>query len=551
MDFKKEKQSQFRPRLTRDQIKLLFVTYIHNDDVFNLVRSQVTAGTFNQYEQDFASFLFVYNWYYDQHKSKPDYKLMYLTVEQVLGSGLLVLSTEATTALLTLVTELYSYSTDYALDTETAKFYLRDFLMERVADTTADRLSRSNLVSNDLSTVYQDGLNRLSQIQTICAKRVPPAFITGWNSETFDCIPCGVDYLDNFLDGGVLPGEIYGLFGTYGGCKTITAIQVSVNLASYYRQQWEIRGCRGPLGVVYFFNYELSRRILMVRAISHAAQITNDKLMHNIPLANNIEESADDQERFSIMLDSGLYVASESVRRQAAENMLNCNWRLVDFSGSDQETRSFGTGYIQEIQSVIKNDIQSAAQEGKEIFCAGVVVDYVSAMVRRHLSVSCNQKSRDYQYDERRLNADAPLNSGIYIAKEFECPVFLIQQLNADANQQDVSRATNHTQASLARTFGENCDFCFCYGVPDKDQRCVVDMTKTRRAAPKDVDIVQIVGKYYSVYSVGHEYYADTKKKAILEREVPLKPIWTSKQKFVPIPREELNDLNMSGFDDL
>lgn len=512
---------QYRLKLSNDQIMLLFITALHDDEFFRLCREYITLGEFNEYERDLLFIWQVVTAHYASFHELPTYSVAYAALEQGINNQDLTGSDEDIERAFKTLDVLYNSEVE-SVSFDVARGYLHSYLVSKLSTNLPDKISSLQPTSaQDISDVLNNNLTRLTNLNTIQATSFGPSFSEGWEkTENLELIPCGVDYIDMFTDGGLLGGEVYGLFGTYGGCKTITAIQVSVGLARYYRQRWEQSSCKAPLGLVYFFNYELTRRVLLVRAMANAAKISQHKLMFGKQLAASVFDSMEDKSRFGDYMRDGIYVASEQERKKAAEQQLNKNWRLVDYSGGGTNPKE-GTGYLSEIQIGIKNDIHILRQNGIEAFCGGVVIDYCSAMVRRYLSAK-EQRSRDELSEERKLNSEAPFVSGELLAKEFNCPVILIQQLNADANSQDVSKATSHTQATLARTFGENCDFCFCYGVPDIDQRCVVSMTKSRRAAPKPDDIVQIDGEVYSVRSVGHLYEADTKHKTIRERDEQL-----------------------------
>ncbi len=539
MSFTDTHLDRIRPKVTYDQICLLFASSIRNISLYELAKGVNLESHWNS---DFDT-IHLLNWFvdifYNKYKTLPTAKAVYNLVNDYVKQKLIVLDDYKLSELFNLYKYVYKLKQSELYDKDTFRYYLQCFIEDISQNNLLHKLSNNNTTPVDLAkqvTAEADKLNNLHLSDSVI---VEEPFSDGWDAGIKEnYLACGLDFLDYFMDGGMLPGEVYGLFGPFGSCKTMSAINCSINMASQYRQEWKAGLQRGALKYVYYINYELMMKTVLYRALSYFAKISFKKLIDKDYLYTSVDGPSDaDRLWFKDSIEHNRFFMCEKERKDIAIELLNTNWRALDFSGGDGTNPNRGSGYIKEIQNVISDDLRRNTRlKGINIECGGVIIDYVGAMVKRHLPY-CGIKDKA----EYILNNRAPMAAGSDLAKYFGCPVLLIQQLNADANRLNPTETPDHTDAVAARTFAENLDFCFCYGRPDNNQLCKIKCTKHRRTGSKDSDIVKIHGEFNQLESVGHLYEVDRKAKAFKQRDIPT---ISNKEKL-----EKINGLTTSNID--
>ena len=164
------------------------------------------------------------------------------------------------------------------------------------------------------------------------------------------------------------------------------------------------------------------------------------------------------------------------------------NKRLIalDLTGADKQRPGQGYGYIPEIARLIKAELRKRGPHAKAI---QVVIDYVGAMAKQHMAAENIDLGQ-----LRHYIGNAPILSRNMLANEFDCPVWLIHQLSAQANKKGSGATFDYTDAAECGSFAENLDFCLVIGKPTLAGLCQLANTKHRRTGGTSAKIVQIKG---------------------------------------------------------
>jgi hypothetical protein len=200
----------------------------------------------------------------------------------------------------------------------------------------------------------------------------------------------------------------------------------------------------------------------------------------------------------------------EMERLKAAVEELSETVHIFDFSGAAENPR-LGEGGIEEIATVLR----SLQKEGKEI--GVIVIDYAGAAVRRWLFARGEDISNMRHYLANFCN-----ECRFKLAVPFNCPVWVLHQLNTEANKRAPSAQQHHSYASECGNFAENAWFAFVFSTKDKaSNMCQLFCTKERRAkGDRPSVILKIEGNYCRMVDASGTHHADDYSKSILLKTI-------------------------------
>jgi RecA/RadA recombinase len=384
---------------------------------------------------------------------------------------------------------------------------LRRFLEERLARRIASTVVRDDRVVLDLPgmvDVFQDEADKIAQIG---AGTAGATFTEGWDKQGgIKMRPTSVSFLDDFLGGGHAPGECYGLLGPFGSCKTTTGLMLAVNACEAAAEEEADQDWDGKRSLAFFVSYEarLDNEIRL-RTLSYAAEIRRNSLetmgsdgLAGLSDADNLKKY--EQKKYKTDILDGEYVKGEQERAASAIERLNRHLRVLDMTGYDENARGAGGGYIKEIARRISAELRKE----KNAKVAIVVVDYVGAMVKRHLAAAEKDDNA-----LRHLITGAGLSARNLLADQFNCPVWLLHQLSGQANEKSPGAKLDHTNSAESKSFAENLDFAFVVGKLTDDNLCQIVCSKHRRTGGHDAKVLKVVGEFNVVEDRSTEFFVN------------------------------------------
>ena len=188
----------------------------------------------------------------------------------------------------------------------------------------------------------------------IAAIGVPPVgkfFGEDWDKYGgIGIFPTGVPFFDALMNGGHAPGEVYGLLGPYGSCKTTLAMMLCVEAC---RQAHAIHLSTGECQYVFLVSYEAQlRNELRFRGLSYAAQIHRKSLdtmdpvlgLKSLSTAKRLKDYEKKMFHHAIVNDKK--VRGEQGRYNAVRPILDKHLIVLDMTGSNSHRRGAGGGYV-------------------------------------------------------------------------------------------------------------------------------------------------------------------------------------------------------------
>lgn len=154
---------------------------------------------------------------------------------------------------------------------------------------------------------------------------------------------------------------------------------------------------------------------------------------------------------------------------------------------------------VSELVEIISRDLESLRQKrGHDVRCGLVMIDYVSMACERAMAVS-SAKHEDADKAMRRAVGRFVQTAKNDLATAMMSRVWLLQQLNGDANSLAPGRLPKRTDSKDNRMFAENLDFCFMIGNPDQGNLTAFGTDKQRREARRPPEVIRILGNLGTV----------------------------------------------------
>jgi hypothetical protein len=481
-----------RPLTDHDNKRFMMAVLIRNEQAFKAVAPDLTPENFGHYDAMYAVLWKAVLSLHQEFGVLPD--------DTMLGTEIRNILTASPGELTDPEIEQLEEFLDFAYDDESfrkpieecdeyvawaikvTKLYLEEQLSREISELTSTANSSAPAELPSLLAKHQQQSERIASITHY---ETELAFPEGWDKEAaIEVSSTGLAFIDKFMGGGHAPGEVYGLMGPYGSCKTTLSVMMAAEACDKACEKMKEPDWNGKKPLVFFFSYEAPKKELRNRILSYKAKILR-KTVDSLDAVKGLSELNKDpnnlrdyeQRLFADKIARGEPVMCEYERAQKIIPLLNDHLLWMDMTGADPVNRGAGTDYVAEISRRI-----SAELRRRPGTCCGlVIVDYVGAMVRRHMAA--------HDKDEnalRHLIGGAPIQFKTEVALAFDCPVWLIHQFSGAANAKGVGAKMHHTDSAEAKNFGENLDFAYCLGNLDGESRGLLWCTKTRRADRKD-----------------------------------------------------------------
>ncbi|MEI8371660.1 MAG: hypothetical protein WCJ35_02380 [Planctomycetota bacterium] len=392
-----------------------------------------------------------------------------------------------------------------------AQMFMEEALARRVQD---DVRSVKGRITVNMQEILEQACAEAASIASLADGGGGELFPEGWDIDGgINVTSTGIPFFDSFLAGGHAPGEVYGLLGPYGSCKTVLAVMLAVEAARHAYGS-SLTGSEDH-GYVFLASYEAGPAELRLRMLSYAAQIHRKSLesmgkdgMKTLSTSKKLRPY--EKKMFAAALADGKNVLGEQGRVKQAMKWLEDHIIVLDMAGNDAKHASAGSGHIAEICRKITTELH---RRGKNAKASLAIVDYVGAMARRHLEATGKDES-----NLRHLIGGTPLMAKNKIAAKFNCPVWLLHQLSGAANQKGPAAQVHHTDAAECKSFAENLDFAFVIGKPDNQNLCQINSTKHRRTGHCPEVIVRVRGAMNRVEGTANKYVVDPYSRQIVEK---------------------------------
>jgi hypothetical protein len=405
------------------------------------------------------------------------------------------------------------------LNPEYYRGLIQDLIIERtiVGEMTKDMTSFRD-VGRPVDIIKSlDDYNRKLQAVLVDHRKVgDTAFPKDFKPKKLGKFSTGHEWLDKYMNGGQAPGEVYVVLGPTGLGKTTQGIMLTTQTARVWNKAFYDKIIDKPR-VSCFFSWEQDLDRLRLRFWSYAAVVDSSRLelyadeAVELSTTGKLEkyELEDFAEEIKKWGGPSKY-PGERERLAAAMEELNETVRIHDFSGAAENPR-LGEGGIDEVAAVLR----SIQQEGREI--GVVVLDYAGASVRRMLAARGEDPSNMRHYLANYCN-----ECRFKIAIPFGCPVWVMHQLNTEANKRVATAEQHHSYASECGNFAENAWFAFVFSTKDKvNNTCRLYCTKERRAkGDRPPAILKIEGNYCRMVDVSATYTADEGSKQYIPKDM-------------------------------
>lgn len=388
--------------------------------------------------------------------------------------------------------------------------YLQDLLAEGLQSQVIAQINDQSKVLMNLPEFFHEMEERAQQISSVRVGAIRDLFSAQQaEAPPRPKVPTGCTFIDDYLDGGIRPGEIVGMLMPYGGGKTLTAMQIASNRVAQLRKDWvSDPNPNKKLPLVYVFFYEEIEEDAFIRAMSYSARIERkileEKRYDDFSTRELRNYKPYEHRMWPGKLDQpDCKIPGERERFEAKRLMLSRGLRVVCFNGSNENYSVQAADLMRGIRSVIDEDQRENDNPGVSL----ILIDYAGAAVDRHIEY--HHKDESYQ---RNLIGRLPLRAKTQLALHYDCGVIMYHQLNTTANSRAPGVAAKITDAAEARNFPENCDFCLMVGTKNDDGLAVISNVKQRRTGKKPDRVVKIDGLMCAMRDVHEQYMIENNR---------------------------------------
>lgn len=491
-------------RMSEDEIQCMMIYVCRSTRIFAQAVAELKPELFSPASEGWAQLLLkALQNYYEQYRTLPPQQLLQVEVSRAYGAMEGAYSPHTMSTAETVIRTAFTPDAEEAINGQPnyGVDLLYRFLYERIVSTGLTNAVRSVPVGMIAGNV-RELLNQLevvqNRVETIRTPSASPLFSADGPQpvEMPEIIKTGVPFLDDqvFRNGnGCQAGKVYGLFGPWGSFKTGLGVQICVSAAEAQLQ-------KEKPGLIVYCVYEGGEQEIRNRAIAAGAEMPKETVEAYFrsdcnPIHLSTRHSLKEYEvrRYDECGRPHAARLGELERLQALQSRMS-NLFIKDMSGPDKNPGA-GSGYIPEIVATLE---RLESDTGQPIRM--VVIDYAKEVARRYLNAT---KKRPEEL--RHLLSNMTQLVRMTIANRFGCAVWLLQQLNAQANKKAVGAAQHHADSGEAGDFAENLWYAITISSVDwsanresGDGMLQLNVTKSRDSAGQVEPMVLRLDRTYS-----------------------------------------------------
>jgi hypothetical protein len=409
------------------------------------------------------------------------------------------------------------YADDFvAIEEDLFKHYLFEFIEDSAWKQLKNTTGTANSPEN-MDDAVETWKNLVRPARRLKRKATPPSFPPDFLKKPIkDTINSfGSTFFDSLCGGGASAKELLCILGPTGGGKTTLSQQISIDCALRQLSLWKRSHKKAPLGLVYFVSYEMPRTTVLFRAVAHGASIKIQRMFQGDMFSHSGALNNHDRELFKKEIEMGFKVLSEKERIDILMKKLLQSWKVLDFSGMENEIESdadIGTGGIAEVRDQIKQDLDEYKAAGVNVRVAAIFLDYLDLIARRYIMARPEMKM---SADLRPLCFVIPDLCRRLLGAQFNCPVIITQQLNSEGNKLKPGIVGNISMAAECQTIAQNCDFVMALSNLTVDHYGRIGILKGRRTAHRLPQIYRLRGEFSRLEEINNWEFDEVRKEFI------------------------------------
>jgi hypothetical protein len=513
-------RQESKPKLTKQQIDMCFVHMLRDRELFAYTKQHLNPKHFSQVTELYYALIWQgalraaekNNGFIPDQGTELILATEVLTLIENAGAGI---SEDEQNKVMGLINWIFSIGKDQ-LNPPFYKQLIQDLIIERTVLNEVTKSITSTTRPIDIVKAMNAYSQKLQAVMSDSSKVSQSAFPTDFKPKKMGKFSTGLPFIDNFMNGGQAPGEVYTLQGPSGLGKTTMGVMLTVETARLWNEAYA-KGVIPKPKVSCIFTWEQDTNAMRMRYWQYAATIATERIEgyvdEKIQLSTKGNPEEYELEEFAeqIAVVGRENIDCESERLAAATKELGEAIRIVDFSGGDPDNPQVGSGGMEEVAAVLR----SIVNEGYDI--GVVILDYAITAVGRWMAAKGEDPSAALRHRLRSFCNEARIK----LALPFNCPIWCFNQVNTEANRKSPTAEQHHSFSSECAAFSENAFFAFTFGTKDttKDM-ALLWCTKQRRASSNKPNVaLKIDGQFCRMRDVSESIVIDQVNRTFVDKK--------------------------------
>ena len=501
-------QDKWQARLSWDQRQFTVIMFVRNQQVFDACRGTLPLDRLRRQDVALARIWSKAHELYEKFHEMPTQHMLSMEVRASFGAEGELDSPDcsmATEIMLHAWGDAYSASVvdspkhiQYAIDS------VGQWVHELFADSVRQDLASTESIVKGLPEYLQGQVDGMRVAQPGTDVSGLALFPSGWEDKPqLQLRSTGLDFLDDYLNGGVAPGESYLMMGPMGSCKTTMALQIAQTLVGQAAAAEALDPNDKQL--VFYISLETPPSELRTRTLMYSAHVPRatveaigrPNLTPMELLSTTTSLKPYELAMYQKQLSQNLPVEGERERIDRATARLNRYLVPVDLTGGTHHLAYLRASGVSGIAKLIHAILRSRPG----FRSAAVFIDYLGLLAKGSMPPG------DYAKNLRYILGDIPPRAQFEIARAFECPLFLLAQLNGEANSRPPGSSLDFTKAGENKMLAENVDFCVQSGKLSIEGITRFGAGKHRRHKPMEDILIQLNGEFAYVDKVSTDRF--------------------------------------------
>ena len=312
----------------------------------------------------------------------------------------------------------------------------------------------------------------------------------------------GVSFIDKYI-GGFSGREMYSYIGPSGAGKSAMGVQIAVSYAKKMSIRYRESLRKKPLGKVFYVTTEDGMVKITDRMVSCLAKVPLAKLSGKDPTPKTTAVAMSERDVDICNEWFGGVMSGEAEREHNAQKLIRQTIRIIDLT--NPKIRGIAEDPVDVVRLVVNKILETDKQEGRNTYCALIVIDHTADIIFDKLS---RDKSKNSNLWLATQNVPSQVRDTLAFA--FNCPVWVIHQANGDGNRKKSHQTLDHTNAMGSGSWAMHFTSAFNIShIDEATSMAILTCTKARENKKLPPTYLKLIGDVGTLVEQGNAVLVD------------------------------------------